>query len=77
MRSHERHRKGRRDSQASNFFEMLGNFSFGDYYKKEAIGFAFEFLFDVLKLDRDDFWVTVYEEDDETYEIWSRDFGFP
>lgn len=59
------------------FFEMLGNFSFGDYYKKEAIGFAFEFLFDVLKLDRDDFWVTVYEEDDETYEIWSRDFGFP
>lgn len=59
------------------FFEMLGNFSFGDYYKREAIGFAVEFLFEVLGLDRERFWVTVYVEDDEAYEIWSREYGFP
>ena len=59
------------------FFEMLGNFSFGDYYKREAICFAVEFLFDVLGLDRERFWVTVYVEDDEAYEIWSKEYGFP
>lgn len=59
------------------FFEMLGNFSFGDYYKKEAIGYAVDFLFNVLNLDRERFWVTVYEEDDEAFEIWSKEFGFP
>lgn len=59
------------------FFEMLGNFSFGDYYKKEAIGFAVDFLFNRMKLDRDKFWVTIYEDDDEAYEIWNKDFGFP
>jgi alanyl-tRNA synthetase len=59
------------------FFEMLGNFSFGDYYKKEAIGFAVDFLFNRMKLDPDKFWVTIYEDDDEAFDIWSRDYGFP
>lgn len=59
------------------FFEMLGNFSFGDYYKREAIGFAVEFLFERLGLDRSKFWITVYEDDDEAFEIWSKEFGFP
>ncbi|MCX7831290.1 MAG: alanine--tRNA ligase [Actinobacteria bacterium] len=59
------------------FFEMLGNFSFGDYYKREAIGFAVEFLFERLKLDKDRFWVTIYEDDDEAFEIWSKEFDFP
>lgn len=59
------------------FFEMLGNFSFGDYYKREAIGFAVEFLFGRLKLDRERFWVTIYEDDDEAFEIWTKEFSFP
>jgi alanyl-tRNA synthetase len=56
---------------------MLGNFSFGDYYKREAIGFAVEFLFEVLGLKRERFWVTVYEEDDEAFDIWAKEYGFP
>lgn len=52
------------------FFEMLGNFSFGDYFKREAIQFAWNFLTQVLKLPKEKLWVTVYEKDDETADIW-------
>ena len=59
------------------FFEMLGNFSFGDYFKHEAIKYAWEYLTDVLKLPADKLWVTVYAEDDEAYDIWHNDVGVP
>ncbi|AKE52118.1 alanine--tRNA ligase [Kangiella geojedonensis] len=59
------------------FFEMLGNFSFGDYSKKEAIGYCWELLTDVFKLPKEKLWVTVYAEDDEAYDIWAKDIGFP
>lgn len=52
------------------FFEMLGNFSFGEYFKKEAISYAWEFITEVLKLPKDRLYVTVHESDDEAYEIW-------
>lgn len=59
------------------FFEMLGNFSFGDYSKREAIGYCWELLTDVFKLPKEKLWVTVYAEDDEAYDIWAKDIGFP
>ena len=59
------------------FFEMLGNFSFGDYFKKDAIEFAWGLLTDVLKLPKDRLLVTVYAEDDEAYEIWNKQIGVP
>ena len=52
------------------FFEMLGNFSFGEYFKKEAIGYAWEFVTGVLKLPKERLYVSVYEKDDEAYELW-------
>jgi alanyl-tRNA synthetase len=59
------------------FFEMLGNFSFGDYFKKDAIGYAWELLTQHFKLPEDKLWVTVYAEDDEAYEIWNKQVGVP
>ncbi|MGD9255601.1 MAG: alanine--tRNA ligase-related protein, partial [Chromatiales bacterium] len=57
------------------FFEMLGNFSFGDYFKEDAIKFAWEFLTDTLGLPKEKLWVTVYQEDDEAAEIWLNQIG--
>ena len=59
------------------FFEMLGNFSFGDYFKEDAIRYAWELLTDVYGLSPDRLWVTVYETDDEAYDIWTGDIGVP
>mgnify|MGYP001125707841 CR=1 FL=1 len=60
-----------------SFFEMLGNFSFGDYFKADAISWAWEFVTEVLELDADRIWVTVHESDDEAEEIWADGVGFP
>ena len=59
------------------FFEMLGNFSFGDYFKRDAIHFAWELLTEVYKLPTDKLWTTVYFEDDEAYDIWTKEIGVP
>jgi len=59
------------------FFEMLGNFSFGDYFKEDAISYAWELLTDVFKLPKDKLTVTVYAEDDEAFDIWNKKIGVP
>jgi alanyl-tRNA synthetase len=59
------------------FFEMLGNFSFGDYFKEDAIRYAWELLTQVYGLEPDRLWVTVYETDDEAFDIWTREIGVP
>jgi alanyl-tRNA synthetase len=59
------------------FFEMLGNFSFGDYFKHDAINYAWELLTVIYQLPKDKLWVTVYAEDEEAYDIWTKDIGVP
>src|SRR5437868_6056305 len=59
------------------FFEMLGNFSFGDYFKNDAIVYAWELLTQVYRLPKDKLWVTVYAEDDEAFDIWTKTVGVP
>jgi alanyl-tRNA synthetase len=59
------------------FFEMLGNFSFGDYFKRDALLYAWELLTEVYKLPKDKLWATVYAEDDEAYDIWLKEIGLP
>jgi alanyl-tRNA synthetase len=59
------------------FFEMLGNFSFGDYFKRDAIRFAWELLTSVYGLPKDRLWVTVYQTDDEAYDLWAKEIGVP
>lgn len=79
-------RAGGKDSDIENvgrtprhhtFFEMLGNFAFGDYYKKEVIPWAWDFVTNYLKLDPQRLWITIYETDDEAFEIWTKDVGVP
>ena len=64
-------------SRHGTFFEMLGSFSFGDYFKEESLTWGWEFITEVLKMPTDKLWATVYEDDDEAYNIWKNKIGMP
>jgi alanyl-tRNA synthetase len=64
-------------SRHHTFFEMLGNFSFGDYFKEEAIAWAWEYLIDIVKLPQEKLWVTIYKEDDDAFAIWNKKMKVP
>src|SRR5688500_3977694 len=66
-----------RSRRHHTFFEMLGNWSFGDYFKRESLKWAFELLTQVYKLPAEKLWATVYIEDDEAYDIWTKEIGLP
>ena len=61
----------------ATFFEMMGNFSFGEYFKRESIKWGWEFVTEWLNIPEDKIWVTVYEEDDDSYDIWAKEMNFP
>jgi alanyl-tRNA synthetase len=65
------------DTKHLTFFEMLGNFSIGDYFKQGAIEFAWEYVIERLKLPKERIWITVYRDDDEAFEIWNKKIGVP
>jgi len=64
-------------SRHCTFFEMLGNFSFGDYFKKESIEWSWEFMTEVMEVDKEKLWISVYHEDDEAYDIWNKIIEVP
>ena len=66
-----------RTARHHTFFEMLGNFSFGDYFKTEAIRFAWDLLTRVYGLPQDKLYASVYEQDDEAYQLWQQEIGLP
>jgi alanyl-tRNA synthetase len=77
MPAHQRSGNVGKTKRHLTFFEMLGNFSFGDYFKKEAIRFAWDFSTEVIGFPKEKIWVSIYEDDDEAFELWNRSIGIP